>query len=781
MGRKTGCLEVTENEYITNTNDQDSELLPLALLIWSKKYFIGALILAGAIVGISIGLLKTPIYRADALVQLETKKSGITLSEDIADLMSNESEAITEIEIIRSRMVIGKTVETMNLDIQAVPRQLPVVGGLISRLNWSRPDWNWLGSYGWKGESVEIGSLQVASDLIGQPFTLKAGVDDTFDVVSDNGTVISGKAGTTLNHPDGNFSILVDRISAPPGVEFVVSKTSLLAAITAVRKSLRVVEKGRKSNLLQVSMQHNDKSVARAILDEVVRTYVAQNIGRSSEEAENSLEFLRSQMPVVQTDLSEAEAELNEYRLKHESINLDLESAAVLERMVVLDTQISELALEETELARLYTRDHPRYTSLLNKRRQLLDEKDSLATTVQSFPETQQEILRRTRNVEVNQQIYLQLLNKKQELNVLKASTVGSVRIIDSALSHPAPVSPNKQMTMLLCAMLGLMLGCGIVLLRFFLLRNVDSPEDISKLGLPVYATVPFSSSQEQQSPAGYILSRDNPAELTVEALRSLRTSLHFGMLENGKGVVSVTGPSPALGKSFVSANLAYLAAESGSKVLLIDADMRRGTVGQIFDIASGTAGLSELLAGAAVVEEVVHSVALTSAQSLSEQRAMQKAPASKREPELEAVLEGIKLMDSPAVDSATGDAGHAGGVLSVISRGKAPPNPSELLMQDRLPEFLKEMSQTYDLIVLDTPPVLAATDAMIIGRYADMNLMVVRHSQTAIHEVEEVTRSFKINKVELSGVILNGYNHKNGKYGQYGYSYGYQYNYESD
>jgi len=769
---------VTDNEYINTDDSNESELLPLALLIWSKKIFIGTLFIIGAVVGVVLGLSKTPIYVADALVQLETKNSGITLSEDIADIMSTESEAITEIEIIRSRMVIGNAIESIGLDVVASPRLLPLIGGMVSRSGLERPDWNWLAPYGWRGESLKVDSLQVSPELLNQSVIARTDLDGKYSIHFQDGRKIDGVVGEQIETRDGDFRITLGSISAPAGVEFSITKIALLDAISTVRSSLKITEKGRGSNLLHISMQHKDRRIGRAILEEIVGSYVAQNIGRSSEEAENSLEFLRTQLPAVQQDLANAEAELNDYRLKHESINLDLESASVLERVVELDTQISQLSLEETELSRLFTRDHPQYQSLLSKRKKLLDEKQSLAATVKSFPETQQEILRRTRNVEVNQQIYLQLLNKKQELNVLKASAVGSVRIIDNAVPHPIPVSPNKRLTMMMCSMLGLLLGCGIVLLRFFLLRNVDSPEDISKMGLPVYATVPFSSSQDNQSPDGYILSRDNPAELTVEALRSLRTSLHFGMLENGKGIVSVTGPSPALGKSFVSANLAYLAAESGSRVLLIDADMRRGTVGQIFQIASGTAGLSELLAGAAELEEVVHPVALANKQSLSKQE-VREVSVSNREPELEAVLEGIKLMDSPS-KMADNDIGTGAG-LSVISRGKAPPNPSELLMQEGLPVFLKQMSDHYDLIVLDTPPVLAVTDAMIVGRYADMNLMVVRHNQTTIHELEEVVKTFKINKVDLSGVILNGYDHKKGKFGQYGYSYGYQYNYESD
>ncbi len=774
---------MTENEYFNNNNNEDeSELLPLALLLWSKKLFIGSLLVAGALVGLVVGLAKTPIYEADALVQLETKNSGITLSEDIANLMSNESEAITEIEILRSRMVIGSAVDALKLDIVATPRELPVVGGIVSRLGIGRPDWGGLASYGWAGESLSISELTVAPGLLGVPFTLVAGAAGSYTIAMPDGRTFQGRVGEQLQSQTQDIRLVVDEINATAGVEFDVKKVSLLGAITAVRKGIKVTERGRNSNLLQVTMQHSNRNVARRIVDEVVGSYVAQNIGRSSEEAENSLEFLRTQMPKVQQDLATAEAELNAYRLQHESINLDLETAAVLERVVALDAQLSQLSLEETELSRLYTRDHPRYSALLSKRQKLLDEKASLGDTVQTFPETQQEILRRTRNVEVNQQIYMQLLNKKQELNVLKASTVGSVRIIDQALFHPNPISPNRKMTLLMFAMLGLMAGCGIVLLRFFLLRNVDTPEDIAKIGLPVYATVPFSTSQKGESPEGYLLSRDNPAELTVEALRSLRTSLHFGMLENGKGVVSVSGPSPALGKSFVSANLAYLAAESGARVLLVDADLRRGTTGQIFGIEKGVAGFSELLAGAANFESVVHSIPLT-ASAAAYQESTTTATATEavtsREPQLEAVLEGIKLMDAPVAPDTQST--EQGGSLSVITRGKAPPNPSELLMQDRLPEFLKEMTERYDLIVLDTPPVLAVTDSMILGRYSDMNLMVVRHNATAIHDVEEVAKMYRINKVELSGVVLNGYNHQDSKYGRYGYTYGYQYNYESD
>lgn len=770
-------ISSTQNQspnYMDSSGQPDSEILPLLMLLWARKFFIAGFLVVGCIIGVASALSKNSVYQADALIQLETKKSGITLSENISDLMSNESDAITEIEILKSRMVLSETIREQQLDVFTQPKSMPVIANLFSLTGMSIPEWEWLSSYGLRGESLTVESLSVAEEMLGKQFTVTRIDTDRYQVVIPNGESFEGFIGKEFVHPDGQIRLNITEISAKPGVEFYISKVPELIALNNLRTSLSVIETGRNSNLLVITLRGSNLAVSKSTLDQILQTYVTQNIGRSSEEAERSLDFLEKQLPIVLNDLSVAENDLNEFRLDHESINLDLESASVLERMVAIDTQISELSMQEAELSRLYTTAHPRYAALLSKRSKLIAEKETLSAAVQTFPETQQEILKRTRNLEVNQHIYLQLLNKKQELNVLKASTVGSVRIIDKAAANPRPIGPNKPMIVAMWAFLLSMVGCGIVLLRSFLERNVDSPEDISKLGLPVYATVPKSVSQDGQFGKPYILSRDNPAELAVEALRSLRTSLHFGMLKDGKGVVSITGPAPEIGKSFVAANLAFLCAESGSSVLLIDADMRRGTIARIFGIEKNTEGLSELLAGNVKLEQAINRVAITA-------NAEEHSEAQHRtlEPELEAVLEGIDLLESNG-ESLDGSMPSERGMLSVLPRGKAPPNPSELLMQDRLPNLLKEAAQSFDLVIVDTPPVLAATDAMIVGRYADMNLMVVRHSQTGVREMEEVVKGFHVNSVDLSGVILNGYDPKNGKYGHYGQAYGYQYQYQT-
>ena len=767
-----------QNSNNSHASDQDdAEILPLLLLLWSKKFLIVGLMLLGFLIGSLIASTKTPMYRADALIQLEDKNNGISLSQDITEMMSNESSAVTEIEILKSRMVLDKAVRELQLDIVALPRTLPLYGEFIAVTGFI-PRWSWLAPVSVPGEAIEVESLTVNSKLFGSPLLVTTLDQEIYQVKTDDGQALTGRFGEILAAPDGSFQLNIARISARPGVEFVVRKDSSLTALNRLQNSVRVSEKGRNSGLLSITLEGPEMVKAKESLDQILLTYVEQNIGRSSEQAGRSLEFLNDQLPVVQADLTAAENDLNSFRLKHESINLDIESATVLERTVAIDTQISDLAMQEAELSRLYTKAHPRYLSLLDKQMKLMEEKETLSSAVRSFPETQQEILKRTRDLEVNQHIYMQLLNKKQELNVLKASNVGSVRIIDGAVSNPDPVSPNKSMIVFISAMLAAMCGCGVVLLRFFLERNVDSPDDITKLGLPVYATVPQSEVQDGQIDRSYMLARDNPSELAVEALRGLRTSLHFGMLEGGKGIVSITGPAPEIGKSFVAANLAYLAAESGANVLLIDADLRRGTIAKIFDIDNHQEGLSELLAGSLDLEQVIKPIALSTLHSAAVGNTS-KARGRSLEPELEAVLEGIDFLDSDDQQTDIASLGQSGN-LAVIPRGKAPPNPSELLMQDRLPILLREASQLFDLVIVDTPPVLAVTDAMILGRFADMNLMVVRHNKTRVREMEEVVRTFSVNSVELAGVILNGYDQKKGRFGQYGYAYGYQYQYES-
>jgi tyrosine-protein kinase Etk/Wzc len=190
------------------------------------------------------------------------------------------------------------------------------------------------------------------------------------------------------------------------------------------------------------------------------------------------------------------------------------------------------------------------------------------------MPSTQQEVLRLSRDVESGRAVYLQLLNRQQELNIAKSSAIGNVRIIDTAVTEPKPVKPRKVLIVVMGLLLGLFVSIGLVLLRVFLRRGIETPEELEDMGINVYSSIPvsewltkhLSSNKRKKQESDTLLAVENPADLAVEAIRSLRTSLHFAMMESKNNILMISGASPNAGKTFVSTNLAAIIALTGKK-----------------------------------------------------------------------------------------------------------------------------------------------------------------------------------------------------------------------
>lgn len=298
-------------------------------------------------------------------------------------------------------------------------------------------------------------------------------------------------------------------------------------------------------------------------------------------------------------------------------MDLSLEAKSVLDQIVNVDNQLNELTFRESEISQLYTKEHPTYKALLEKRKTLQDERSKLNKRVSAMPETQQEVLRLSRDVESGRAVYMQLLNRQQELNISKSSAIGNVRIIDDAITEPQPVKPNKILVSILSFILGIILSIGYVLLKTFLRRGIESPEQLEEIGINVYASVPLSETfsknvtknigwKKTKNVENYgFLAVENPADLAIEAIRGLRTSLHFAMMEARNNVLMISGASPNSGKSFISSNLAAVISQSGKKVLLIDTDLRKGYLHRVFNV-NNTAGLSDYLSGKLDVKNII-------------------------------------------------------------------------------------------------------------------------------------------------------------------------------
>lgn len=730
----------------TRDNDQDSiDLLGIFGSLIDQKWLIGALTGAFMVTGVAYAVLATPVYLANALVQVEPKKNDMLGFSDLNSMLGGQSPSVTEIGIIKSRAVIGKTVDDLRLDIDVTPNTFPLIGGFLSRryrgdseTSVAPPRFG-LNSYAWGGERLEFNRLQLPKDLLGKKLTLIAGEQQRFELFDENDNLLAeGVAGEVFANDGVEGQIA--HLMANPGTRFQVVRNPRIVTIQGYQDALDISEQGKESGIIRLALASSDAAEAVKILNKIASLYVEQNVRRTSAEAAQSLAFLQSQLPQVKRDLAKASDALNAYQTHGKTVNISLETQSVLGQSVALETRISELKMQQAELDRKFTKQHPAYRALMTQIGELTQQQKSLEGKVQDLPATQQELLNLTRDVEVASQIYTQLLNKSQELDIVRAGAVGNVRLIDTAdVDLTNPIKPKKPLIVLIATLLGAFVGVALVLLRKSLSRGLEGPEGIEQLGLPVYASIPYSALQEEEDnkkgrardgvdkPA-YLLALRNPTDLSIESIRSLRTCLHFAGLDSTNNRIMISGPSPQVGKTFVSSNLAAVMALSGQRVVLIDADMRKGHLHKTLNTPISN-GLSDLLVKRCTLEQAINKV---------------------------------------EVDN-----------LHFISRGQVPPNPSELLMHANFRELLAQLSERYDLVIIDTPPLLAVTDAAIVGREAGISLIVTRFGVNPAKEIELTIRRFAQNGIELKGAVFNGVEKRAASY--YGGTGYYNYEYASD
>ncbi|OOY16309.1 polysaccharide biosynthesis tyrosine autokinase [Thioclava sp. DLFJ4-1] len=719
--------------------DDEIDLMALAGALLAGWKWIALAFVIAVVLGAFIALRKPVIYQATGLLQLEQSQNALAaLPTSMQDILGSDgggkSEAETQIAIMSSRLVLGEAANKLNLQNFVIPRRLPVIGLLPANLH--LPDPGLLDQYQWANESLQIGRMKVPEQWLGEVIDLRVTGTDSYEVTLPDGTDLAGTVGHEITARDGDFTLALASMDAPAGREFFVGRQSLNAAIKTMKANFSVSESPRGSNILQTSYQDTDRQRAEAILNAIAASFVEQNIERNSASAENSLNFIEKQLPDARQNVSDAEQALNAYRQKQKSVDVKYETQALLERVTKIEGELSALDLKEAELKNQYTVNHPAYQALLQNRKELQAQLDQAKKATQGLPETQKDIFNLQRNLEVAQQVYTQLLNRSQELKVVRASTVGSVRVIDKAYASTIPVAPRKSRIVALAAILGLIIGAAIVLIRRALRRGIKGAEEIEALGLPVFATVPFAQeAADLRNRKGDlpIFALEHPEAVATEALRSLRTSLHFGLLDAQTNSIQITSAAPGVGKTFMSINLAVVAAQAGQRVCVIDADMRKGYLARFLHLPKTVEGLSDYLGHEKSLAEV-----------------MRDGP-----------VEGLK----------------------VITSGRYPPNPSELLMRAEFGTMLRQLDSEFDLIIVDAPPALAVTDPVVIGRSVGASIAVARHLETMQGAVRAVQASFEAAGTSITGAVLNGFKAEaSERYGgHYQYHYNYRYSYKSD
>ena len=730
------------------SGESDFDARQLFALIRAGKITILIVTLIALMFGGLYCLFATRVYKADGLVQVEGNSSkGVSSAaaqlSDISTLLQGAPlETQAEIQVLGSRMVFDEVIEKLNLLVFAEPKVFPLIGAAVANFNSSSEQPvkvpAVLRSYAWGGEHIAVSSFDVPEAFFDSAFTLKKTEDGYIIKLGAHRGQLQGKVGELASQdtPDGHFSVFVQELKANPGTLFKLIKHSQQTMLDQLSERYTVAEQGKQSGVIALTFEGNSPEFVTEVINNIEGAYLRKEVERRSATAQQSLEFLEQQLPKLKAQVEQAQLQFKAYQSSHGSVNVSEETELVLKQSVELETQRLKLEQQKEEALQKFTSQHPVVKALDEQLASLGGAQDKVKQQTGKLPSTQQEILSLKRDLDVNTELYTQMLNSVQELQIAKAGTIGNVRIIDPALKPKEPIRPRVPQALALSLVAGLILSLAVVFAQRALLRGVDDPTEVeSHFGLPTYAMIPFSEKQRRLQRGlirgasdNYILAALEPADTSIEALRSLRTSLHFAMLESTNNVIMLTGPAPSLGKSFVTVNLAAVLAMADKRVLVIDADLRKGHLHRYVGAAANP-GISDYVVGNADLNSVIH--------------------------------------PSPVAG------------LDIIFRGTIPPNPSELLLHERFTELIKILSVKYDYVLIDTPPVLAVTDASIVGRLAGCTLVLLKSAEHPLREIDEMLKRLASAGVRVKGTLFNQVGARAGSYGygNYGYSY---YQYES-
>jgi tyrosine-protein kinase Etk/Wzc len=349
------------------------------------------------------------------------------------------------------------------------------------------------------------------------------------------------------------------------------------------------------------------------------------------------------------------------------------------------------------------------------------------------LPEAERTQARLMRFSKVNADIYTFLLQKHEEARIAKASTISNINIVDPAIVPDKPVKPQKGKNLLLGLLVGLMFGAGAAFFMDYLDDTIKDEEEAKRaLAWPLLAMIPAIEGAAKGSGPADLVVQQNPKSSSAEAFRGLRTAIHFSSLKRDCKVVMITSSFPGEGKTTIAANLALTFAQSGNRVLLVDCDLRRPALHKIFD-QSRNPGVTEVLAGDVPLAKALHTTGIDN--------------------------------------------------ISILTSGTIPPNPAELLSSDSMRDLLARLRASFDMVILDAPPVIPVTDAPLLTALTDLVVVVVESGRIPANAARRMKELLQSVQAPVAGFVLNDrtalYSDTYGYYGKgyygrryYGYAY---------
>lgn len=705
----------------------------LAVLLTHWKLIISMLLL-GLAAGVFYAQTATPIYRSNALIQVDKKSQGITaLGAEVSDLLQMDaSSAQTEIELIKSRMVLWPVIDSLHLDTHLKP----VADSWVEKLPHLKNNQviHTAAGVGSVNGNAWISRFNVPKAYYGKTFTLTSLNTQDYQLTTDDGIQLKGKVNAPLSFatPSGTIELLVKAL--PLGQSYYLSQQQPSVAIDTLKSKLAVAEQGKQTGILFATLDGVNQDEITQTLTKIVQTYEQQNEARSTAETSKTLAFMQEQLPKLQAKLSEAETAFNQFRQQNGTVDIDKEAVLTIEERGKIQATLRELELKRAELSERYTDEYPVLKQINAQIDKLRANETALNSNITRIPNVQRQFLELSNDVKISSEIYLTMLKNYEQLQIAKAGQMGYVRIVDLPISTYQPIAPKKSQIVLLATLLGLMLGVGLAFLKSLFnsgIKDVDTLE--AQTDVPVIGVIPHSARaqklQRKKSGKMPLLEYIEPDGIANESIKSLRTHLLLTLKGNNSNRIMISSAGPGVGKSFLGANLAVALAMAGKRVLLIDADARLGHLQQYFG-RPNTYGLVDYLTDTHIATDGA-------------------LPAD--------------LVQRTGIDN-----------LDLIPRGRYHKNSSELFLNGRLQHFLDTIQTHYDFILLDTSPVMGTSDALAIGQLANMVLFITRYGVSTVKQVDFAIERLTRAQIPVQGIVFN--DTQQSLIDNYNYHYGYSY-----
>jgi capsular exopolysaccharide synthesis family protein len=510
--------------------------------------------------------------------------------------------------------------------------------------------------------------------------------------------------------------------NSKPAILTTAEVASKRAWLTQIIQSGVTVSGGNKTNLVAVTFKSINPDFAAEIANALVAAYIEEGLDSQLNRSQQTTRWFSQRIEDLRVSLDNSQAQLQQFLIEENLLDTSRNEQITTSELQSLNSEYIIARASLDELAKRYGARHPKLKEARAEVSATKARLDLASRAVSSNREKQVKLELLEREVKRNNDFYEAFLSKFKEADLSSSGTqVASARIIDRALPPGGPIYPQKQKIIFTWAFGGLLLGLGLAFLREQLDSTFKSGRMVEeKLGLPLFGVVQSMGSDIKAVERHYL---DNTRSVFSEAINHIRTGVMYSNVDNPPQVLVVTSSVQSEGKTTLASNLALSYAQLGT-TLLIDADLRRPRIKHI--IANGAiTGLVELVAGVTSFDQCV-----------------------------------IRDRDQKN--------------LYILNSGTTPPNPLELLASDKFSQVLDSFRKKFSYIIIDTAPVLPASDAVVLGRLCDSMLLVIESDRTTHHMARDAIRRLNASNVSVAGLILTQANIKKGNPYQYGGYYGY-------